>query len=242
MKQIENISRIEQLEHLGSHLVNDEPVLIHGSIGHAALMANFLPSEDKFWGEERDIDLLAPGTDKAGLEFSLSEAGFGTPNPLDAGLCGLLITEGANRYAQKDGVVVQLRDASVFDEIRAYEIPGTNGIKIQSFNPMGMKAVNTLEPQYLRLSHFWSDQKLKLWFERNEIELPKGLKTSIDEFHQAYKAAYPYGAVLHQLAEVYATVIPEGIRRQFRSYTHHFMLRHAGRKTPFAEFGQRELT
>lgn len=233
MRQVTEITRLEQLDRLGSQMIGNEPVLIHGSIGHAALMGDYLPPEHKLWGEVRDIDLFAVGTDKMGLESSLSKVYLDIPNPLDAGLCGLLITDGADRYVHKDGVTVHLKDGEVFDEVRIYEVPGTDGIQIKSFDPIGIRAIGCLEPQVIRLGHFRGDQKLKLWFKQNEIELPENLKLSIKEFHRAYKIVYPYGVALHQLADIYTTVVPESIRRQFRSHTHSFMLRHAGRKTPF---------
>ncbi len=231
-------TRLEQLDSLQNLWVNNEPVRIHGSIAHAALMAETLPGEIKFTGDHRDIDVFVSGVGKIALEDEVSAAALHTPSPIDAGLCGLLIHEGNDYFVHKDGIIVELKDGDLLDEVRSYEVSKSNGVVVRSFSPLGMLAVHSLEPQLahdVRLSHPLADIKLTHWFTRHELQLPKAMQSSIDSFHQAYDEAFPRGKLLNSLAQVYSTLLPEAIRSRLRSRTHRFMRDHAGRNSPYID-------
>ena len=194
-----------------------------------------LPPEIKPDGTMRDIDLFLAGGTKVGLEDTASTAGLSEPSPVDGGLCELLIREGTSAYVRKDGVTVELQAPEIFDDIRSYEIPGTDGLEIRSFGPEGILAAHILEPKIIRFGHLKIDRQLAQWFEDNDVQLPRELRDSIDEFHRLYKETYPMGTTYRQLASIYTTFMPESIRKRFRKQTHRFMRDHAGRVTPYAD-------
>jgi hypothetical protein len=231
----EQVSSQQQLNILGNFEANGWPLLIHGSIGHAALMDIDLPSETRFNGTTRDIDVFVANATKTNLEGLAEDIGVSAPNPLDAGLCNLLVRDGEDVYANKDGVTVELEDGGVFDEVITYEARGTDGIQVRSFSPVGLLAVHRLEPSIIRPGHLKVDWQLVNWFKKNDVQIPTKLQASIDEFHSAYKEAYPLGTFYKQLSDIYVTVTPESIRQKFRKQTHRFMRDHAGRVTPFAD-------
>lgn len=76
-------SRLEQLDALAEINVNNKPVLIHGSLAHAALRGVSLPSETKMFGEQRDIDVYTQGAaGKLAAEGALENLGLSEPNPI----------------------------------------------------------------------------------------------------------------------------------------------------------------
>ncbi len=227
-------SRFEQLSHISTMDIDGIPLLIHGSIAHAAMMGIELPPEIKPNGKKRDIDLMAVGIGKKVIEGLMGGVGLDSPSPVDAGLSDLLAWEGSDMCICKDGVAVPVRETSPFEDITNYEILGSQGLEVQSFGPVGMLAAHSLEPASLpRINHPLSDRRLMRWFADHEVQLPKGLKASIAEFHRVYEATYPHGRFYNDLSRIYVRVIPEVIRSKLRHYTHRFMLEHAGRPSPF---------
>ena len=156
-----NPQRHEQLNGIAKFDIEGVPLLIHGSIGHSALMGSELPTLIRPDGSIRDTDLFSVGNTKTDLEDTANIAGLAEPCPLDAGLCGLLLREGSRTFVSKDGIVVELADSYILDEIRSYEIPGLDGVEIKSFSPEGMLAVHMLEPEVIRPSHLKVDWLLK---------------------------------------------------------------------------------
>jgi len=233
----ESALRLTQLDTLSRTEINGSPILMHGSIGHAALMGEPLPSATKANGSMRDIDIFLEGGEKFTLEDQLGAMGLQTPHPIDAGMCNLLVREGSSVIAKKGAVAVELNDTGIFDEVTAYEVLESNGVVIKSLRPAGQLALHLLEPagNGLRINHLPNDLKYLNWHRNNGTEIPQELKSSIEEFHRAYKEAYPYGGIYHQLAGIYIKVIPETIRKHLRQHTHRFMRVHAGRKTPYSE-------
>jgi hypothetical protein len=231
----ERNSRDDQLSNLAKFEVNANPVLIHGSIGHSALMGLHLPPQERADGTIRDIDIFSVGVSQETLEEAAHNARLTTPSPVDGGLCGLLIREGTRAFVSKADITVELSNPEVFDEITSHEVVGTNGLIIKSFSPIGILAVHSLEPKILRARHLKTDRQLAAWFKTNEVALPKKLKESINEFHRVYKETYPVGTACRQLADLYVSFVPESMRKKFRSQTHKFMRSHAGRVSPFAD-------
>jgi hypothetical protein len=231
----EQVSSQAQLSSLANFEVDGQHLLVHGSVGHAALMGMALPPHTRFNGTTRDIDVFLPGATKTSLENLAEVRGVSEPNPLDAGLCGLLLREGNRAFVTKTGVTVELGEPHIFDEIVTYEIPGTEGIQVRSLSPLGLLAVDRLEPPIIRPAHLKADLELANWFRKNNIEVPPKLQSSIDEFHRAYKEAYPRGTFYRQLAGIYVAFAPESIRGRLRQHTHRFMRDHAGRDTPYVD-------
>ena len=227
--------RLEQLSALSSTVINGAPVLIHGSIGHAALMGLPLPAEAHFNGLPRDIDIFMVGQTKTSLEEEAETTGLTSPQPLDAGLCSLLVTDGDEVFIQKDGLTMPVEDCGVFDEVANFELVETGGIEIRSFSPTGMLAVHSIEPRVIRPTHIKVDWELARWFKENDVVLPDKLQASIDEFHKAYREKYPLGNFYRQLADVYTSILPETVRSRLRQHTHRFMRDHAGRVSPYVD-------
>ncbi len=231
----ETSSRYEQLDNLVKfhHTLSPNPIIFHGSIGHAAMMGEELPSEKKFNGSKRDIDIYLPKISKDLLEDKLSVANLNQPHPIDAGLCDILLKENNRVYVQKFGVVIELKDSDVFNETVEYEIKGSNGLKIHSFSLIGALAVHTLDPRKTISGHTISDQKLQHFFDKNNAKLPVKLEQSINEFQKIYNEVHPLGKLYQQLADIYVTLTPEIIRKLPRKYTHRFMSKHTGRINPY---------
>lgn len=227
------LTRLAQLEALYELSPPGGPLLIHGSIGHAAMMGLQLPPENTFTGEPRDIDVFAPYSNISDLKSMISAHNLDTPNPVDAGLCGLLVHEPNGTFAVKDDVAVELRKPDVLKETTVHEVG--NGVRIRSFSIAGSLAVHSLEPTRLRLGHSLSDAKLVLWFSQNSIKIPCELKESIREFHRAYNEKYPHRNFYTQLADAYVKIFPEKIRSRFRTHTHRFMKDRTGRESPFVD-------
>lgn len=227
-------TRLEQLDYLSHTKVDGAPILIHGSVGHAAMMGLALPSEIKFSGIARDIDVYNSQRDKIELEGELEQIGIATPQPIDAGMASLLVHDASGVFASLDGITAELLDTEIFEEQEQYEVVGSDGVIINSFSPLGMLAVHRLRPDTFRFGHRKSDRQMAEWFADRGIVLPKNLDKSIRSFHDEYKTAYPKKVLLESAAEVYVHLLPESIRRKFRRYTHRFMRDHAGRITPFA--------
>lgn len=229
---ITTLTRDEQIERLAAASFDGYPVLVHGSLAHAAVRSCTLPVEIRFSGEARDIDVFAQGLgSKAVIEEVMVMGGLADPAPIDAGLRDLLIGEPYDRAACKHGICVQLDDSEgVFEEVKDYEVIGTDGMMLRSFSPQGLLAVHRLEP-YDRLgpTHRIMDGRFEAWCESNGIVLPGNLDKSIKEFHRAYREKYPYGRVLKYAAAVYANTLPEGFRSRFRHRTHRLMEIYTGR-------------
>jgi hypothetical protein len=228
-------TRLDQLDRLSTVDIIGNPLLVHGSVGHAALMGIGLPPENRVNGIRRDIDVFVAHMQIDIVEADLKDAGLVNPQPIDPGLCGLLVRERDATYACKDRVAVELDGSDVFDEVQEYEVKGTDGLTVRSFSPLGMLAVHRLEPGLIRIGHARKDIRLELWFKKAGITLPEKLDRSIDEFHRAYAEAYPHGHLLQGLSRCYIHVVPEVIRSRLRKQTHRFMRDHAGRITPYTD-------
>ncbi len=230
-----DVCRLEQIAAISTADFSGEAVLIHGSVGHSAFMGYSLPTETRRNGTSRDVDVYARGQSKTSLELEAEVAGLALPQPIDAGLCNLLIKIDGEFAVQKDGLTMGLEDCGVFDEIESYELVGSGGVQVRSFGPTGIKAAHLLEPRIVRPGKLKIDWELTNWFKKNNIDLPDKLQASIDEFHRAYKEKYPLGNVYRQLADIYTSALPENVRSRFKKHTHRFMRDHAGRVSPFLD-------
>lgn len=228
-----SITRAEQLEHLSHITLAEAPVVILGSIGHAALMGNPLPPLIKRNRQVRDIDIHAINSmSKIEVESSLHSSDLDAPAPLDAGLNTLLRRESNGVYAVKGEVAVELHHSGILEEFREYPVQEENGLMLRSFGELGMLAAHTVEPTKRLLFHRASDQKFIEWFSDQGLRLPRGLEQSIASFHKACQEKYPYAAILRHTSKAYTHVMPEVVRSRLRHITHNFMLHHAGRRTP----------
>ena len=228
-------SRLDQLSNIKDALIDGYPLMVHGSLAHAAVRGASLPPVLKRFGEVRDIDVFTQGkTGKLVVEAVLNDLGLASPCPVDAGLTGLLIRDsGGNLAAHKNDVTVEIDDPEgIFDQDENYEIVGGDGLTLRSFTPEGLLAVHSLEPEG-RLSHFIPDMLFETWCERQGVVLPEATATSIAEFHKAYKAKYPYGVALRYTSDIYTSILPERVRSHFRLLTHKIMRKYTGRENPF---------
>ena len=227
--------RLEQLDALYNLSVKDSrPIVLHGSIGHASLTGISLPDINRKNGTFRDIDVfIIPRhtEDTLPLLGELDQE----PCPIDSSSCGLLIKDGDDFYARKDSVIVPLDDEGVFDEVVEHEIIGSNGVRTRTFSGVGMMALHRLEPGFpVRLTHPIKDTQLLTFARKHNLVIPEKTQLSIDRFHQEYNKRYPYGRVLTQASKAYTSLLPESIRKIPRNATHRFMLKHAGRQTPYS--------
>jgi hypothetical protein len=229
------IARLEQLDGISAFESSPEPIFIHGSVGHAAMMGIELPSPIKHGGEARDIDVFMARSDKLSTEAVIESAGLATPAPIDGGLSSLLVYDSDTPYVCKDGVEVELRDNGILGERTTYVVKDGEGVTITSFTPEAMFAVHSIEPRLLRAGHIREYKQLGSWFRENDVTLSAELTASIAEFQREYREKYPYGVILRQLADVYTAYVPEPVRKRLRHRTHTIMKKHAGRITPYAD-------
>ena len=225
-------NRHDQIGVLAEVYFDRLPVLVHGSLAHAAIRGATLPSETKLSGAPRDIDVFTQGlSGKNAVEEATTRTHAHAPSPIDAGLCDLMTGDSNCRIVQKDGVEVELKDQyGVLEEVAHYEVKGSDGLMLRSFSPAGLLAVHLLEPsRRWDPVHRIADEQFEYWCRTNGVSLPDDLSCSITEFHRAYKAKYPYGNLLKHASSVYVHVIPEKLRSRLRSKTHAFMKQHAGR-------------
>lgn len=84
-------ARAKQIDALSTVEIGGAPILIVGSLGHAAVRGVELPSAVKKDRSLRDIDIHLPSqSDKFLIEGTLCELGMDNPAPLDAGANNLL--------------------------------------------------------------------------------------------------------------------------------------------------------
>ena len=229
-------ARAEQIDVLSSVEIGGAPILIVGSLGHAAVRGVELPPAIKKGGSIRDIDIYLPSqSNKFSIESTLCNLGMDTPAPLDAGANNLLRREANGVYATRGDVSVELRGAALLDEITEYPIDGMEDMRLRSLSPLGMLALHNLEPTKRIFLHRDADKKFTAWFEEQDLVLPKELNESIAEFHRAYHEKYPHAAILRHLSKAYIHLVPESVRRVTRPLTHPFMRKYAGRRTPVTE-------
>jgi hypothetical protein len=227
---IEN-RRVDQIRQLGETEIEGSPVLIVGSLGHAAVVGVELPVAVKKDRSLRDIDVFAPGgLDKVALEEGLHALSLDTPSPLDGGASSLIRHEANGVYASRGGVVVELEDAGILDEVVEYPIKGSEDLRLRSLSPLGMLALHSLEPVRRILFHRKPDGRFADWFHEQGLSLPPRLERSITEFKQAYSEKYPHATVLRHLSKAYVQLTPEFVRSRARTVTHPFMQRHTGRQ------------
>jgi hypothetical protein len=226
-------SRLVQINTLSTSSVDGSPIIVHGSLAHAAVRGVCIPPEEKITGRVRDIDVYVPERGgKIAIEAHLGSLLPG-PSPIDAGLCGLLRHNGSSVVVQKDGIIAELEDnEGILTETQSYELRGTEGIQLRSFTPTGMMAIHALEP-YSRPTHQIADRRFEAWCCKEGITIPADLRISIEEFHREYRARYPYGPALKYASYIYANLLPETLRALLRGSTHRIMQKHAGRDNPF---------
>ena len=230
-----NQQRNELLNSLYHTQTEGTRMLVHGSIAHAALRAVDLPPVRKLNGDTRDVDVHISAQSGEIDAFAIV-ATFGSNIPVDPGMSDILIRDGDSFIAAKSGVQVELEAAEVFGEEHVYELPGTDGIRIRSFTPLGMYALHMIQPGWaVRPHHPVMDNRFLAHCWEQGLVLPSRLESSIRTFHREYNQRYRYGNVLTAASQIYANALPEATRNRFRARTHAMMKRYAGRQSPFAE-------
>lgn len=234
---------ITQIEKISTAEINGQPIGIHGSVGHAAMMGLPLPSELRPDGSLRDIDVFVPGIGKQALEGFLVEEGLATPAPVDAGLAMIVRREEGGRLTLNKGdISVLAGNSDVFAQTEVYDVVGMPGLKVRSFSPLAMLALHNLEPKDLiRSTHPDEDAELMRWFDDNDIKLPDDLQSSIDAFKYQVAKAYPFSNMASTAAEWYAMHLPESVRSRLRYFTHSFMRRVVGRESQYTEVDRWEM-
>lgn len=227
-------TRFEQLDNLSRLCLYDQPVLVHGSVAHAVIRGSELPSEFRFDGSRRDIDIFVPqSAGKLAVEGDLGMANVGNPAPLDAGLCGVIVYKNGIPYAVKSGIEVPLEDDGLLSQRLIKEIAHTDGCHAGVFTPEGLLAVHRVEPYRRLVSHRREDNEFELWARETTVDIPRRLQESIDEFHRIYRDRYPLGLFYRQVSELYSNVVPERYKKHLRKGTHRFMRKVAGRDDPY---------
>lgn len=227
-------TRSEQLASLHGIALDSQPLLLHGSLAHAAVMGEPLPTAEKPEGL-RDIDVVRIGerSGKYAVEETLQELGLAHPNPIDAGLCDLLRFEQGGAVATLGGVKAILQDKNgILTETRDYEVKGGDGLIIRSFSPVGLFAIHSIMPK--RAIHP-GDSHFEKWCHDRQLDLPEDLSRSIRELHRANnsRAQVVKQKLLIRAADLYSKAVPERVRAQFRDQTHRYMKKHTGRPNPF---------
>lgn len=227
--------RARQIDTLSRTGIDGAPVVILGSLGHAAVLGMALPPIIKRDGSIRDIDIYTHADrDKTSVETVLHELSLDAPSPLDAGGNNLIRHEANGIYLTRGDVAVELKGAELLEESMEYPIQDGD-LRLRSLIPLGMLAVHKAEPIRRIFLHRRADDTFTHWFEEQGLELPKEVDNSIEEFHQAHNERYPHAAVLRHLSKAYVHVVPEGVRKYTRLVTHGFMKRHSGRRTPYTD-------
>ncbi len=226
------LNRYNQLSSLSEVTLGGSPIVIHGSLAHAALTGCQFPAEVKrVSNEQRDIDVYIPANlGKVAAESALLALGLSEPAPVDAGLCDLLIKERDCLWASKDGVQVEVKDPEdIFSQTVLHATKFADGLALRSLTASGLLGVHLLEPSSRYDLHWFQDRRFELWCKNNGVTVPSSTMNSIEEFHVAYRSRYPFGGMLKHASRMYVSVLPEGLRAKFRARTHDFMRRHAGR-------------
>lgn len=185
-------TRIEQLESLYTVHIDNIPLIIHGSVGYAAMMGLPLPPETNQQGVLRDIDVYVPGVSKDDVEIHLSELGNDTPNLVDATLSDMLKPGDESQYVfEKRGVSGVLRDAGVFGKFQEYDLVDIPGLKVRSFVPEAAFALHTITRPRTGQAHH---RILSTWFEHEGIALSAPLEQSLNEFRKSYATTRSTGS------------------------------------------------